>query len=133
MVGEGRHAKVNQLRPAIGRSPFEAVELGHRSVRADLKSFDLAEPAVGAGLADALAEVLDDLQEAGPLARIHLEDRSTDALIEATQLGAEFALKMCMRATSQYRRCSVHDVGFILTVSRGSRSTHADGVGVPRR
>lgn len=78
VVGEDRHAKVNQLRPAIGRSPFEAVELGHRGVKADLKSFDLAEPAVGAGLADALTEVLDGLQEAGPLARIHLEDRATD-------------------------------------------------------
>ncbi|MER5485743.1 hypothetical protein ABT024_21345 [Streptomyces sp. NPDC002812] len=67
MVGEDRHAKVNQVRPSIGRSPIEAVELGHRGVKADVKPFDLAEPAVGAGLADALAEVLDDLQEAGPL------------------------------------------------------------------
>lgn len=79
VVGEDRHAKVNQLRPAIGRSPFEAVELGHRGVEADLKFFDLAEPAVGAGLADALAEVLDDLDEAWPLARIHLEDGAADA------------------------------------------------------
>ncbi|MCX4633500.1 hypothetical protein [Streptomyces sp. NBC_01443] len=89
MVGEDRHAKVNQVRPSIGRSPFEAVELGHRGVKADLKSFDLAEPAVGAGLAEALAEVLDDLQEAGPLARIHLEDRATD--VPLTELaGAPF-------------------------------------------
>ncbi|MEU2739569.1 hypothetical protein ABZ656_30460 [Streptomyces sp. NPDC007095] len=91
MVGEDRHAKANQLRPAIGRSPFEAVELGHRGVKADLKSFDLAEPAVGAGLADALAEVLDDLQEAGLLARIHLEDGATDApLTERTRLIVQF-------------------------------------------
>ncbi|MET7853056.1 hypothetical protein ABZT48_33550 [Streptomyces avermitilis] len=43
MVGEDRHAKVDQLRPIIGRSPLEAVELGHRSVRADLEPPDLAE------------------------------------------------------------------------------------------
>jgi hypothetical protein len=28
----------------------KAIELGHREVEADLKSLDLAEPAVGAGL-----------------------------------------------------------------------------------
>ncbi|MFJ2561214.1 MULTISPECIES: hypothetical protein [unclassified Streptomyces] len=44
--------------------PAEVVELGIGGVKADLESFDLAEPAVTAGLADALAEVLDDLDEA---------------------------------------------------------------------
>ncbi|MFD5385106.1 hypothetical protein ACFWMG_09105 [Streptomyces sp. NPDC127074] len=34
---------------------------------ADLESFDFAEPAVAAGFADAFAEVLADLDEAGPL------------------------------------------------------------------
>ncbi|MFE3408872.1 hypothetical protein [Streptomyces mirabilis] len=42
MVGEDRHAKVDQLRPTIGRSPLEAVELGHRSVEADMEPLDLA-------------------------------------------------------------------------------------------
>lgn len=60
-VGRGRHAEVNKLRPAIGRSPFKAVELGHRGVKADVKSLAPAQPAAGAGL----AEGLDDLQEAG--------------------------------------------------------------------
>ncbi|MEU1033177.1 hypothetical protein ABZ402_31545 [Streptomyces mirabilis] len=55
MVGEDRHAKVNQWRPTIGRSPFEAVELRHRSVEADLEPLDLTEPAVGADLADAFS------------------------------------------------------------------------------
>ncbi|MGW8327731.1 hypothetical protein ACWGLE_07525 [Streptomyces sp. NPDC055897] len=35
---------------------------------------DLAEPAVGAGLADTFAEVLDDLDEPGSLAWVDLED-----------------------------------------------------------
>ncbi|MEW2514842.1 hypothetical protein [Streptomyces sp. NPDC046870] len=61
---------VDQLRPAIGWRSLEAVELGHRSVETDLESIDLAEPAVGAGLGRALTEVLDDLDEAWPLARI---------------------------------------------------------------
>lgn len=34
MVGEDRHAEVDELRPTIGRSPFEAVELGHGGVEA---------------------------------------------------------------------------------------------------
>ncbi|WP_327321051.1 hypothetical protein [Streptomyces sp. NBC_01235] len=79
MVGEDRHAKVDQLRPTIGRSPLEAVELGHRSVKADLEPLDLTEPAVGAGLADAFSEVLDDLDESGPLAWIDLEDGAANA------------------------------------------------------
>ncbi|MER5341554.1 hypothetical protein [Streptomyces mirabilis] len=79
MVGEDRHAKVNQLRPTIGRSPFEAVELRHRSVEADLEPRDLTEPAVGADLADAFSEVLDDFDEAWPLIGIHLEGGASDA------------------------------------------------------
>ncbi|MFD6226024.1 site-specific integrase [Streptomyces sp. NPDC060232] len=110
MVGDDRHAKVNQVRPSIGRSPLEAVELGHRGVKADLKSFDLAEAAVGARLADALAEVLDDLQEAGPLARIHLEDRATDApLTERTLEIAQFSGRMESSSTTvtpRDERCS---------------------------
>lgn len=74
LQAEDRHAKVDQLRPTIGRSPLEAVELGHRSIEADLEPLDLPEPAVGAGLADAFSEVLVDLDEAWPLAGIRPED-----------------------------------------------------------
>ncbi|WP_171052870.1 hypothetical protein [Streptomyces marianii] len=79
MVSEDRHAKVDQLWPTIGWRSLEAVEFGHRSVEADLESLDLAEPAVGAGLADAFSEVLDDLDEAWPLAGIHLEGGAANA------------------------------------------------------
>ncbi|MDT0425649.1 MULTISPECIES: hypothetical protein [Streptomyces] len=78
-AGEYRYAKVYQLRPTISRGPLEAVELGHRGVETDLESFDLAEPAVPAGFGDALAKVLDDLDEAGPLAGVHLENRAANA------------------------------------------------------
>lgn len=63
-VGEDGHAEVDQWRSAVGRGPTEAVELGGGGVEADLESFDFAEPAVATGFADALAEVLDDLDEA---------------------------------------------------------------------
>lgn len=85
VVGEDRHAKVDQLRPTIGRRSLEAVELGHCSVEADLESLDLAEPAVGAGLADAFSEVLD---EAWPLAWVNLEDRAADAGFSELALGS---------------------------------------------
>ncbi|MDX3802226.1 hypothetical protein [Streptomyces sp. AK04-3B] len=78
MVGEDRHAKVDQQRLTIGRIPLEAVEPGHCSVQADLEPLDLAEPAVGAGLADAFWEILDGLDEAWPLMGIHLEDGAAD-------------------------------------------------------
>lgn len=62
---KNQHAEVDQLRSTLSRGPLEAVELGHRGAETDLESFDLSEPAVSAGFRDALAEVLDDLQEAG--------------------------------------------------------------------
>ncbi|MEU8436905.1 hypothetical protein AB0F18_29170 [Streptomyces sp. NPDC029216] len=67
------------MRASVGGDVLEAVELGRRGVEADLESFDLSEPAVTAGLADAVAEVLDDLDEAATLAWIDLEDRAADA------------------------------------------------------
>jgi hypothetical protein len=45
---------------------------------ADLESFDFAEPAVAWRFVDAFAEVLDDLDETGPLVWIELEDRAAD-------------------------------------------------------
>ncbi|WP_328733803.1 hypothetical protein [Streptomyces bobili] len=44
-----------------------------------LESFDFAEPAVVTGFADAFAEVPDDLDEAGSVAGVDLEDRRADA------------------------------------------------------
>ncbi|MGX8280231.1 MULTISPECIES: hypothetical protein [unclassified Streptomyces] len=79
MVGEDGHAEVDQLWPTVGPSPAEAVELGGGGVEADLESFDFSEPAVAAGLADAVAEVLDDLDDAATLAGVDLEDRAADA------------------------------------------------------
>jgi len=46
------------------RGSLEAIQLDQGSLETDVESFDLAEPAVSAGLGDALAEVLDDLQKA---------------------------------------------------------------------
>jgi hypothetical protein len=67
------------LGSAVGRGPAEAVELGGGGVETDLESFDFAEPAVAASFAGAFAEVLDDLDEAAPLAGDDLEDRAADA------------------------------------------------------
>ncbi|MFF2957733.1 hypothetical protein ACFVT1_02170 [Streptomyces sp. NPDC057963] len=93
MVGEDRHAKVDQLRPTIGRRSLEAVGLGHRSVEADLESLDLAEPVVGTGLADTFSEVLGDLDEAWPLAaawdfRVVSEPALASVRIERIVVGA---------------------------------------------
>ncbi|MGW6877125.1 hypothetical protein ACWGHA_32870 [Streptomyces xanthophaeus] len=74
------------MRLAVGRCPGEAVELGGGGVGADLESFNFSEPTVAAGLADAVAEVLDDLDEAAPLAGIDLEDRAADACIRCPML-----------------------------------------------
>jgi hypothetical protein len=49
-VGEDGHAEVDELGASIGWGAFEAGELGHRGVVADLESFDFTEPAaVGPG------------------------------------------------------------------------------------
>jgi hypothetical protein len=77
-VGEDGHAEVDELGTTVGRSPAQAVELGRGSVEADLESFDFAEPAVAWRFVDAFAEVLDDLDETGPLVWIELEDRAAD-------------------------------------------------------
>ncbi|MFI1628114.1 hypothetical protein ACH4YO_28795 [Streptomyces noursei] len=55
------------------------MQRGVGGIEADLESFDFAEPAVGAGLADALAKVLDDLDESGSLAWVDLEDGAANA------------------------------------------------------
>ncbi|WP_329427487.1 hypothetical protein [Streptomyces sp. NBC_01268] len=62
-VREDGHAEIDQLGSAVGNAPAEAVELGGGGVEADLESFDFAQPAVAAGFADPLTEVLDDLDE----------------------------------------------------------------------
>ena len=60
-------AKVRDAGSRRGFGAVERDELGAGGVEADLESFDFAEPAVHAGLGDAVAEVADDRDEAGPL------------------------------------------------------------------
>ncbi|MEU9438197.1 hypothetical protein [Streptomyces sp. NPDC048252] len=55
------------------------MQLGVGGIEADLESFDFTEPAVGAGLTDTLAEVLNDLDEPGSLAWVDLENWAADA------------------------------------------------------
>ncbi|MES9592304.1 hypothetical protein ACIQGT_39720 [Streptomyces sp. NPDC093108] len=55
------------------------MQLGGSGVEADLEPFDLAEPAVAAGFADAFAEVVDDLDELFSLTRVDLQDGAADA------------------------------------------------------
>ncbi|MEV6250336.1 hypothetical protein AB0M38_29655 [Streptomyces sp. NPDC051742] len=57
----------------------EAVQLGVGGIEADLESFDVTEPALGAGPTDALAEFLDDLDEPGSLTWVDLEDGAANA------------------------------------------------------
>lgn len=72
--------------PAVGRGALEAVQLGVGGIEADLESFDFTEPAIGAGLTDALAEVLDDLDEPGSLAWVDLEDGAANACVRCPML-----------------------------------------------
>jgi hypothetical protein len=64
-AGKDGYSKVDQLGTAFSSGAVEAGELGLGGAEAGLESFNLAEPAVGAGLGDAVAEVVDDLDEAG--------------------------------------------------------------------
>ncbi|WP_158813253.1 hypothetical protein [Streptomyces rimosus] len=111
-VGEDGHAEVDQLWSAVGWDALEAVELGVGGVEADLESFGFAEPAVGAGLADALAEVLNDLDESGSLAGADLEVGAADAgFSELSVAGAVYVSTgpiavFCARRVSSYWRRS---------------------------
>ncbi|MEU6902771.1 hypothetical protein [Streptomyces virginiae] len=89
--------KVDQLGPAVDGDVLEALELGHRGVEADLESLNLAEPAVGAGIADAFAKILDDLDEAGLLPGVHLEDRAADAGFSELALVSAYSLRCSAR------------------------------------
>ncbi|WET76447.1 hypothetical protein P3102_20180 [Amycolatopsis sp. QT-25] len=73
----------------MGLSPGEAGRLRDGGVETDLQPFDLAEPAVGAGLGDAVAQVLDDLGQALLLAGIDPQDWTTDAGIRCPMLRTE--------------------------------------------
>jgi hypothetical protein len=84
MAGEDRHAEVDQLRPTVSPGPAEAAELGGGGAEADLETFDFAESAVATCFADALAEVVDDLDEPAARAWVDLEDGSAD--VPSTEL-----------------------------------------------
>lgn len=122
-VGEDGHAEVDQLGASVSGGVLEAVELGHRGVEADLETLDFSEPAVAAGLADAVAEVLDDLDDAATLAGVDLEDRAADAgLSEPVQLDAEL-----VREVRSRRKVVVKKPG-----DRPSRACRAPGWAVTR-
>ncbi|MCG7523303.1 hypothetical protein MHW47_02410 [Streptomyces sp. OfavH-34-F] len=97
VAGENGHPEVDQFRASFSRGVLEAVELGRRGIEADLESFDFAEPAVAAGLADAVAvaEVLDDFDESGSLTWVGLEAGAADAgLSEPAQLDAWLVIEV---------------------------------------
>ncbi|GAA2451474.1 hypothetical protein GCM10010191_81960 [Actinomadura vinacea] len=76
---------------AVGGCAVEVGELGGRGGEADLEAFDLTEPAIGLRFGDAVAEVADDLDEAGLLVRVELEDGAADApLTELTPMFQQF-------------------------------------------
>ncbi len=54
-------------------------ELGFGSREAHLQSFDFTEPPFPLGLGDPCSEVLDDLDESGPLVRVRPENGASDA------------------------------------------------------
>ncbi|WP_034089692.1 hypothetical protein [Streptacidiphilus albus] len=86
-VAEQGHAEVDQAGPPVGPGSFEAAEFGERSVHAHLEALDFAEPAVAAGFEDPVAQVLDDLDESGPLARVQLQDGAADAGLSGLRAG----------------------------------------------
>src|SRR5690242_13339337 len=75
----GGHAEVGGARGAVLRGPVEGGELGAGGGEADLEAFGFAEPAVDAGLGDAVGEVPDDLGEAVAGGGVGAEHGAADA------------------------------------------------------
>ena len=77
-----RHSEVGGSGAAVAfDAPVEAGEFAFSGFQADLKALDFAEPAVHPCFGDALAQVVDDLGEAGPLLRRHAEHRASQACV----------------------------------------------------
>jgi hypothetical protein len=71
--------KVTGVRLRVRVSRSREASFVPRGFQADLKSLDLAEPAVDAGLLDAVTEIADDLFQTSALLRIDAEHRTPHA------------------------------------------------------
>jgi hypothetical protein len=81
-IADGRHSEVGGSGAAVAfDAPVEAGEFAFSGVQADLKALDFAEPAVHPCFGDALAQVVDDVGEAGPLLRRHTEHCASQACV----------------------------------------------------
>jgi hypothetical protein len=81
-IADGRHSEVGGSGAAVALdAPVEAGEFAFSGVQADLKALDFAEPAVHPCFGDALAQVVDDVGEAGPLLRRHTEHCASQACV----------------------------------------------------
>ncbi|MGH7161022.1 MAG: hypothetical protein ACREFS_13225, partial [Acetobacteraceae bacterium] len=77
-IADGWHPEVGGPGAAVAfNAPVEAGEFSFSGFQADLKALNFAEPAVHPCFGDALAQVVDDLGEAGPLLRRHAEHRAS--------------------------------------------------------
>src|SRR6266550_3796873 len=76
---DDRDAEVGDVGARRRFGAVERGELGSGGVEADVKSLDLAEPPVVAGLGDAVCEVADDRDEAWPLLRVDAQHGTADA------------------------------------------------------
>jgi hypothetical protein len=94
--GERRHAQLHGGAPA-GSELIELGELGGRCGEADLQAFDLTEPVVLLGLGNAVAEVVADLDQAGPLRRIGSKQGTTQATVLMDAAGSVGAAAVTKR------------------------------------
>ena len=79
-IADGWHSEVGGSGAAVSfDASVEAGELAFSGFQADLKALDFAVPAVHPCFGDALAQVVDDLGEAGPLLGRHAEHRASQA------------------------------------------------------
>src|SRR6476620_681577 len=62
-------------------APVELAELLLGASRADLETFDLAEPAFRLGFGDSGDQVVADLGKSCPLGRVRSEERASDASV----------------------------------------------------
>src|SRR5512140_1884605 len=89
VLPDGRHSEVGGSGAAVAfDASVEAGEFAFSGFQADLKALDFAEPAVHPCFGDALAQVVDDLGEAGPLLGRHAEHCASQAPL--TELSAMF-------------------------------------------
>ena len=77
-LGEGRHAQVHGGGLAGGEF-VHLGEFGGRGGEADFESFGFAGPGVLPGLGDAVAQVVADAGEAGPLGWVGPQEGAADA------------------------------------------------------